>query len=242
MFRTEPRDDLKHVRAVFGNGPDIFSRATEVTNRFSVNDADPALAGWQRHLAGAEAARTMEYHSSRVSSSGVGMNESRVLVVGATGQLGGVIARKLMASGTRVRALARNRDALASLERAAEIAAVDLRDVPRLTDACRGVEQIVATANNNMGKGGPQPIAYRSLRLPEPLRRRAQHRRAAFDLRLVPRRRAGRAGRYLSHQVVHRGCHPPQRRAACHASANRVHGHLDRSDRRQEHSRQRASP
>ena len=32
------------------------------------------------------------------------MSESRVLVVGATGQLGGVIARKLMASGTQVRA------------------------------------------------------------------------------------------------------------------------------------------
>ena len=29
----------------------------------------------------------MEYHSSRESSPGVGMNESRVLVVGATGQL-----------------------------------------------------------------------------------------------------------------------------------------------------------
>ena len=85
------------------------------------------------------------------------MNESRVLVVGATGQLGRVIARKLMASGTMVRALARNRDALASLGRAAEIAAVDLRDVPRLTDACRGVEQIVATANNNMGKAALSP-------------------------------------------------------------------------------------
>ncbi len=85
------------------------------------------------------------------------MNESRVLVVGATGQLGGVIARKLMASGARVRALARNRDALASLGPAAEIAAVDLRDVPKLTEACRGVEQIVATANNNMGKGALSP-------------------------------------------------------------------------------------
>ena len=33
------------------------------------------------------------------------MGESRVLVVGATGQLGGVIARKLIASGTKVRAI-----------------------------------------------------------------------------------------------------------------------------------------
>ena len=85
------------------------------------------------------------------------MNESRVLVVGATGQLGGVITRKLIASGVRVRALARNREALAPLASAAEIAAVDLRDVPKLTEACRGVDQIVATANNNMGKGPTSP-------------------------------------------------------------------------------------
>ena len=85
------------------------------------------------------------------------MNESRVLVVGATGQLGRVITRKLIASGARVRALARNADALAAFTPAAEVAAVDLRDVPKLTDACRGVEQIVATANNNLGKGPTSP-------------------------------------------------------------------------------------
>ena len=85
------------------------------------------------------------------------MSESRVLVVGATGQLGGVIARKLMASGARVRALARNREKLAAFAPAAEIAAVDLGDLTKLTDACRGVEQIVATANNNMGKGPTSP-------------------------------------------------------------------------------------
>ena len=96
------------------------------------------------------------------------MNESRVLVVGATGQLGGVITRKLIASGVKVRALARNREALAPLAPAAEIAAVDLRDVPKLTEACRGIDQIVATANNNMGKGPSSPTridlsAYQNL-------------------------------------------------------------------------------
>ena len=85
------------------------------------------------------------------------MNESRVLVVGATGQLGGAITRKLIASGVRVRALARNRDALAPFASSAEIAAVDLRDMAKLTDACRGVDQILATANNNMGKGPTSP-------------------------------------------------------------------------------------
>jgi uncharacterized protein YbjT (DUF2867 family) len=85
------------------------------------------------------------------------MNESRVLVVGATGQLGRVIAGKLIASGMKVRALARNREALASLVPGAEMAAVDLLDLPKLTEACRGVDQIVATANNNMGKGPTSP-------------------------------------------------------------------------------------
>jgi len=85
------------------------------------------------------------------------MNESRVLVVGATGQLGSVIARKLIASGVPVRALGRNREALTRLGTTAEVAAVDLRDVPKLTEACRGMDQIVATANNNMGKGPASP-------------------------------------------------------------------------------------
>jgi NADH dehydrogenase len=63
----------------------------------------------------------------------------------------------LIAGGTKVRALARNQTALAQFADRAELAPVDLRDVPRLTDACRGVDQIVATANNNMGKGPLSP-------------------------------------------------------------------------------------
>ena len=96
------------------------------------------------------------------------MPDSRVLVAGATGQLGRVITRKLIASGSKVRALARNREALAQFGPDAEIAAVDLRDLAKLTDACRGVDQIVATANNNMGKGPTSPTridlgAYQNL-------------------------------------------------------------------------------
>ena len=96
------------------------------------------------------------------------MKNSRVLVVGATGQLGRVIARKLVASGTPVRALARDARALAAAAPGAETAAVDMRDVPKLTDACRGVDQIVATANNHLGKGTHSPsridlAAYQNL-------------------------------------------------------------------------------
>ena len=85
------------------------------------------------------------------------MTSSRVLVAGATGQLGRVITRTLLDSGVPVRALARNAAKLAEFAPRAEIAAVDMRDVQKLTEACRGVDQIVATANNNMGQGATSP-------------------------------------------------------------------------------------
>ena len=85
------------------------------------------------------------------------MTSSRVLVAGATGQLGRVITRKLLDSGVPVRALARNAAKLGEFAPRAEIAAVDMRDVQKLTEACRGIDQIVATANNNMGQGATSP-------------------------------------------------------------------------------------
>lgn len=97
------------------------------------------------------------------------MPENRVLVAGATGQLGSVIVRKLLAAGIPVRALARNAEKLAPLAAAgAEPAVVDMRDVSTLTDACRGVGQIISTANNNMGSGALSPTrvdlpAYQNL-------------------------------------------------------------------------------
>jgi uncharacterized protein YbjT (DUF2867 family) len=104
----------------------------------------------------------------RRSAAGGPISQSRVLVVGATGQLGRVIAQKLIGSGVTVRALARSREKLGALVPGAESAPVDLLDVPKLTEACRGVEQIVATANNNMGKGPTSPTridlsAYQNL-------------------------------------------------------------------------------
>ena len=99
------------------------------------------------------------------------MLESRVLVAGATGQLGSAVVRKLSAAGVPVRALARNREKLAALAASVpgvEVAAVDLLNLAALTEACRGVGQIVGTANNNMGKGAMSPgkidlTAYQNL-------------------------------------------------------------------------------
>jgi NADH dehydrogenase len=95
--------------------------------------------------------------------------ESRVLVAGATGQLGQVVVRKLAAAGIPVRALARNKDKLAALAGpGVELVPVDMRNVPALNEACRGVAQIVATANNNMSQGPTSPTridlpAYQNL-------------------------------------------------------------------------------
>jgi uncharacterized protein YbjT (DUF2867 family) len=90
------------------------------------------------------------------------------LVAGATGQLGRVVVAKLKAAGTPVRALARSATRLAELHPGVDTAAIDMLDVPRLTEACRGVEQIIATANNNMGTGANSPTrvdlaAYQNL-------------------------------------------------------------------------------
>ena len=86
------------------------------------------------------------------------MAESRVLVAGANGQLGSAIVRKLAAAGVPVRAVGRNAQKLETLRApGVEIVPVDLMNLAALTEACRGVGQIVSTANNNMGKGATSP-------------------------------------------------------------------------------------
>ena len=86
------------------------------------------------------------------------MPESRVLVAGATGQLGSLIVRRLAAGGVPVRALARDPKKLEALKAPGiEVAPVDLMNLAALTEACRGVGQIVSTANNNMGSGATSP-------------------------------------------------------------------------------------
>jgi uncharacterized protein YbjT (DUF2867 family) len=81
------------------------------------------------------------------------------LVAGASGQLGGAIARRLLADGVPVRALARHREKLDALAASgAEVIAADLMDLQAATAACRGVSQVVSTVNNNMGKGATSPL------------------------------------------------------------------------------------
>ena len=81
-----------------------------------------------------------------------------ILVVGATGQLGGRIARSLLAKGRPVRALVRGGSPHDDLRNAgAELAPGDLRDPASLAEACQGVETVITTANTAR-RGGQDTV------------------------------------------------------------------------------------
>jgi len=72
----------------------------------------------------------------------------RVLVVGATGQLGTAVVRKLTDRGVRVRACARPTSRYEHLKRdGIEIAFADLTDPSTLDSLCTNVDAVIATAN-----------------------------------------------------------------------------------------------
>lgn len=93
----------------------------------------------------------------------------RVLVAGASGALGGRVARRLLQAGVPVRAVGRRADALEPLANAgAELVVGDLRDADTARRACANVAQVVTTMNNVMGTGDRSPVttdrpAYRTL-------------------------------------------------------------------------------
>jgi uncharacterized protein YbjT (DUF2867 family) len=81
-----------------------------------------------------------------------------ILVAGATGRLGGLIARSLLSKGESVRALVRDPTPAAGLTDAgATLAFGDLRDTESLIDACAGVTAVVTTANS-MARGGADTV------------------------------------------------------------------------------------
>jgi uncharacterized protein YbjT (DUF2867 family) len=78
-----------------------------------------------------------------------------ILVVGASGFMGGVIARRLLEQEEPVRALVRGGPGDAALEAAgAELVRGDLKDPDSLRAACTGVRAVVTTANSAQ-RGGP---------------------------------------------------------------------------------------
>jgi uncharacterized protein YbjT (DUF2867 family) len=81
-----------------------------------------------------------------------------ILVVGATGRLGGSIARKLLAEGSEVRILVRGGSSCADLvDAGAQPVPGDLKDPTSLRLACAGVETVVTTANS-MARAGRDTI------------------------------------------------------------------------------------
>lgn len=71
-----------------------------------------------------------------------------ILVVGATGQLGGLITRELLHQGTSVRVLVRIGSTYDGLVTAgAEAVIGDLKDLDSVRAACRGVDAVITTAN-----------------------------------------------------------------------------------------------
>ena len=77
-----------------------------------------------------------------------------ILVVGATGQLGSVIARRLLEQGREVRILVREGSEYRALEAAGAKAVVgDLKNRASLDAATRGVDTVLTTANSAVRSG-----------------------------------------------------------------------------------------
>jgi uncharacterized protein YbjT (DUF2867 family) len=81
-----------------------------------------------------------------------------ILVVGASGNLGGSIARALLAEGEKVRMLVRPGSSYRELvDGGAEPVTGDLKEPASLQAACAGVDAVVTTANA-IGRGGEDTI------------------------------------------------------------------------------------
>src|SRR5947209_18713045 len=81
-----------------------------------------------------------------------------ILIVGASGSLGGTIAKRLLAQGKAVRLMTRTPSNLVHLkQQGAEVVSGDLRNPASLLSACEGVEQVLAAAHALTGKGDNNP-------------------------------------------------------------------------------------
>lgn len=81
-----------------------------------------------------------------------------ILLVGASGRLGSVVAERLLTQGIAVRAMTRTPFNLTHLkQQGAEVVSGDLRDPASLLRACRGVERVVTAAHALDGKGDNNP-------------------------------------------------------------------------------------
>lgn len=84
-----------------------------------------------------------------------------ILIVGARGRLGGIVARRLLADGQAVRAMSRTPDRLAELHAlGVEVVNGDLRDPTSLARACQGADSVFAAAHafDSQGDNTPRSV------------------------------------------------------------------------------------
>ena len=80
------------------------------------------------------------------------------LVVGATGDLGGRITRRLLEQGEQVRVLVRDTSDVSPLKAAgAELAFGDLKEILTVDTACKGIDRIISTATG-ASRGGDDSV------------------------------------------------------------------------------------
>src|SRR5579885_1998493 len=81
-----------------------------------------------------------------------------ILVVGASGQLGGLITKRLLDMGKSVRILVRDNPAYQALvAQGAQPVKGDLKDRASLDAACKGVDTVITTASATQ-RGGADTI------------------------------------------------------------------------------------
>lgn len=84
-----------------------------------------------------------------------------ILIVGASGRLGGLVARRLLVDGRSVRAMSRTPASLDELKQlGAEIMASDQRNPESLGAACRGIDAVITATHafNGSGANGPRAV------------------------------------------------------------------------------------
>lgn len=81
-----------------------------------------------------------------------------ILIVGATGELGGIITHELLTQGKSVRALVRRGSNSQSLAiTGAQTVTGDLKDRTTLDEACQGITTVITTANSARRGGDDNP-------------------------------------------------------------------------------------
>src|SRR5680860_314989 len=142
-----------------------------------------------------------------------------ILIVGASGQLGGLIAHRLLDNAKAVRILVRSGSSYDALVTAgAEVVAGDLKDATSLRLACRRIDAVITTANAT-ARGGEDTIESVDLVGNRNLVDAAGRRVGGGDNRVDPSTCQAQRGRILEIARHHLGAGRDQRvvaRSAAH--------------------------